>query len=326
MSFYTEGANPYGGLVQGNDGFLYGMASMGGSNTVGTVFKIKMDGSGMTVLRHLNAGTDGSYPKGSLVKGTDGNLYGMTPQGGANKAGTLFKVGSTSTSFSVLRHFNLTTDGGAPEGSLTVAQPNPLVANAQAMTTTEDVAKAITLTGSGGTTLSYNIVAQPLNGKITGTGSARTYTPNPNFNGSDSFTFVVTMGCIASAPATVTITVSSVNDAPVLATITNKTVVKGRPLTFTATATDADAGQTKTFSLVTPPAGATIGSTTGNFAWTPANTGTYTLTVKVTDNGSPVLSSQKSFTVTVTSTTAREASADGFEERPSPMPASSPTR
>jgi hypothetical protein len=36
--------------------------------------------------------------------------------------------------------------------------------------------------------------------------------------------------------------------------------------------------------------------------------------VKVTDNGSPVLSSQKSFTVTVTSTTARVASADGFGE------------
>ena len=314
MSFYTEGANPYGSLVQGNDGYLYGMASMGGSNSVGTVFKIKMDGSGMTVLRHLGAGTDGSYPRGSLVKGTDGILYGMTPQGGAHKAGTLFKVASTSTSFSVLRHFNLTTDGGAPEGSLIIARPNPLVANAQTVTTTEDVAKAITLTGSGDLSLSYNIVTQPRNGKISGTGSARTYTPNVNFNGSDSFTFVVTKGCIASAPATVTISVSGVNDAPVLAVITNKTVAKGKLLTFTATATDADAGQTRTFSLLTPPSGATIGATTGAFSWTPAATGTYTLTVKVTDNGVPVLSSQKSFTVTVTSTTARVASADGFEE------------
>jgi hypothetical protein len=34
----------------------------------------------------------------------------------------------------------------------------------------------------------------------------------------------------------------------------------------------------------------------------------------VTDNGSPVLSSQKSFTVTVTSTTARLASGEWFEE------------
>ncbi len=316
MSFYTEGANPYGGLVQGNDNYLYGMASMGGTNSVGTVFKIKLDGSGMTVLRHLNASTDGSYPKGSLVKGTDGMLYGMTPTGGANKAGTLFKVGSTNTSFFVMRHFNLTTDGGSPEGSLIVARPNLLVANAQAVTTTEDVAKAITLTGSGDLSLSYNIISGPRNGTLSGTGSARTYTPKANFNGSDSFTFVVTKGCIASAPATVTITVSSVNDAPVLATITNKTVVKGKLLTFTATATDADAGQTRTFSLVTPPSGATIGSTTGNFSWTPMTTGTYTLTVKVTDNGSPVLSSQKSFTVTVTSTTARVASADGdgFEE------------
>ncbi len=80
------------------------------------------------------------------------------------------------------------------------------------------------------------------------------------------------MRCIASAPATVTILVSGVNDATVLAAIPNQTVVKGKPLTFTATATDADAGQTKTFSLVSPPAGATIGSTTGNFSWTPSTT------------------------------------------------------
>ncbi len=315
LNYYTQGGSPSGSLIKGSatDPFLYGMATYGGSGSAGTVFKINPATKAVTVLRQLNLATDGGYPKGNLVRGADGTLYGMTQKGGTNKVGTIFKiVGST---FSVMRQLKLSTDGGSPMGGLILRKPTTLVANAQAVTTTEDVAKAITLTGSGGSPLTYSIVAQPKNGKITGTGAARTYTPNANFSGTDSFTFVVSMGCVSSAPATVTITVSGVNDAPVLAAIGSRSIAKGKALTFTATATDPDAGQTRTFSLVTPPAGATIGSTTGNFAWTPTATGTFNITVKVTDNGSPALSDTETFTVTVTATlAAREASADNFEE------------
>src|SRR5205085_6654485 len=62
------------------------------------------------------------------------------------------------------------------------------------------------------------IVNGPTNGVISGfdanTG-ALTYTPNPNFNGPDSFTFKVNDGTVDSAPATVSLTVTAVNDAPV---------------------------------------------------------------------------------------------------------------
>ena len=55
-----------------------------------------------------------------------------------------------------------------------------------------------------------------------------------------------------------------------LAAIGNKSVNEGSLLTFTATATDADAGQTRTFSLdAGAPTGATINATTGVFSWTP---------------------------------------------------------
>jgi uncharacterized repeat protein (TIGR03803 family) len=315
LSYYTQGGAPSGSLIKGpaTDPNLYGMATYGGSGSVGTVFRINPATKAVTVLRQFNLTTDGGYPRGNLVRGADGTLYGMTQKGGANKVGTIFKIASGT--FSVLRHLKLATDGGTPLGSLILRKANPLVANAQAVTTTEDVAKAITLTGSGGSPLSYNIVSGPRYGKLTGTGAARTYTPFAHYSGSDSFTFVVTMGCITSAPATVTISVSGVNDAPVLAAIGSKSVAKGKALTFTASATDPDAGQTKTFSLVTPPAGATIGSTTGSFSWTPTAMGTFNITVKVTDNGSPVLSDTETITVTVTAPlAAREASADGFEE------------
>jgi hypothetical protein len=83
------------------------------------------------------------------------------------------------------------------------------------------------------------------------------------------------------------ITVTPVNDAPVLAAIGNKTIALGTTLSFSATATDVDAGQTKTFTLVTPPAGAVINATSGLFTWKPTSAGTYSVKVRVTDNGSP---------------------------------------
>ncbi len=110
---------------------------------------------------------------------------------------------------------------------------------------------------------------------------------------------------MSSAPAYVTFNVTGVNDAPVLAAIGAKTAKKGTLLTFTATATDPDAGQTKAFSLVTPPTGAAINSSTGVFTWTPNVTSTFTFKVKVTDNGSPVLSDDETITVTVAATVAK---------------------
>jgi hypothetical protein len=73
-------------------------------------------------------------------------------------------------------------------------------------------------------------------------------------------------------------------------------------LSFTVSASDPDAGQTLTFSLDTPPAGASINGSTGAFTWTPTagQTGTNTLHVRVTDNGTPALSSMADFNIIVT--------------------------
>jgi hypothetical protein len=177
------------------------------------------------------------------------------------------------------------------------------VANPQSTTTTEDVAKAITLTGSGAANLTYNILIKPRRGSVsTGTAAARTYTPAANFYGVDSFAFTTNLGCLSSPPAWVKITVTAVNDTPKLAPIPAQTVVKGKTLNFIATAKDPDPGQTKTFSLIGAPAGATINASTGLFAWTPSVTGTFTFKVRVTDNGSPILFSEQTVTVTVTAT------------------------
>ncbi|MFM2082689.1 MAG: hypothetical protein RL380_1380, partial [Verrucomicrobiota bacterium] len=105
---------------------------------------------------------------------------------------------------------------------------------------------------------------------------------------------------------TFTVLVSEVNLAPALTVPANQTLNELTTLNVSASATDADVPtNTLTFSLVTAPTGMTINASSGAMAWTPAEAqgpSTNTVTVRVTDNGSPNLSDTKSFTVTVNET------------------------
>jgi uncharacterized repeat protein (TIGR03803 family) len=77
----ASGSGPEGGLVQGSDGNLYGAMVTGGTNGAGTIFQITLNGV-LTPLYSFGGGTNGSRPVGSLVQGSDGNLYGTTSTGG----------------------------------------------------------------------------------------------------------------------------------------------------------------------------------------------------------------------------------------------------
>ncbi|MFT3682978.1 MAG: T9SS type A sorting domain-containing protein [Ferruginibacter sp.] len=303
FSSNNDGYYPLGSLVKHPNGNLYGMTSSGGSTAfAGTVFQLTTAGV-FTVIKRFNATTEGKIPKGDLLVGADGALYGMTSAGGTYNAGTIFKV-TTAGVFTILRQLNLTTDGGNPFGGLIIAPVNNLVATAQTVTTNEDIAKTITLSGTGGSPLAFNIVMAPLKGTVsTGTAASRVYTPSLNTNGVDSFAFNISIGCVASAPAYVKINVTAVADTPVLATIGNRSVKKDSTISFKATATDAD-GQTVTYSLISAPAGMTISSTSGTVTWKPTTTGSFTFKVRATDNGSPALYDEEQVTITVTATLA----------------------
>src|SRR5262249_50698579 len=102
----------------------------------------------------------------------------------------------------------------------------------------------------------------------------------------------------------VTVDVLPVNHPPVVDPIADQTTKEGLLVTLTAKATDPDVpAQTLTFSLGQgAPAGAAVDPKTGDFSWTPdpyASTGDHTITIVVTDNGSPPLSGSQSFTVHV---------------------------
>ncbi len=299
MSTTPDGNYPSGSLVRGNDGLWYGMNTAGGSFGGGTIFRISEAGA-FKVVKHLNAITDGSVPRGNLVVSADGSLYGITSAGGTGKAGTIFKL-TAAGAFSVMKHFNLKTEGGTAFGSLIIQKTLTLIADPQWLKGTEDSSKAIVLTGKGATPLTFTIVTAPRNGTITsGLAANRIYTPRANYAGKDSFYFTANFGCISSPPAKVLIELAPVNnDAPVLDSIRSKTITAGSVLNFQARAVEYDAGQLLTYSLLQAPAGASIDPKTGLFKWTPVAAGTFRFTVKAADNGVPILFDSELLTIKV---------------------------
>jgi uncharacterized repeat protein (TIGR03803 family) len=120
----TDGANPYGDLMQATDGNFYGMTYYGGTNNEGTAFKITPAGV-ETVLWSFGSGNDGTYPYGNLVQGSDGNFYGLGYEGGANNAGTIFQLTPSGTE-TVLWSFGAGLDAAYPCGSLTIGPDGTL--------------------------------------------------------------------------------------------------------------------------------------------------------------------------------------------------------
>lgn len=114
----TDGGRPTGNLIQGTNGVFYGMTQQGGPNNVGTVFQITSDGEEIPLHLFIGGPTDGSGPTGSLIQDTDGNFYGMTYQGGANDAGTVFKINPDGVETLLHSFGKSTTDGNYPVSSL----------------------------------------------------------------------------------------------------------------------------------------------------------------------------------------------------------------
>ena len=194
----------------------------------------------------------------------------------------------------------------------------PIISSIAAVTTNEDrvigpvpftisdaetPASSLTLTRQSSNT---NLV--PLaNIVFGGSGSNRTatLTPATNQSGTATITLTVSDG-LASASVSFGATFNAVNDAPVLSSISNFTVIEGNTLTFTNAVTDVESPpQTLTFSLTGAPTNAAVNPTNGVFTWVTTEAdgpGTNLISVIVTDNGSPSLSATQSFTVFVLET------------------------
>lgn len=111
----SDGGQPRGTLVDGYDGFYYGIASTGGQYSGGTAFKISATGA-FTVLHHFKGGTgEGSAPQ-CISNGNDGHFYGVAMFDGANDKGTVFKLSRTGVA-TTIASFN-GANGTAPANCL----------------------------------------------------------------------------------------------------------------------------------------------------------------------------------------------------------------
>jgi uncharacterized repeat protein (TIGR03803 family) len=117
----ADGAFPMGGLVQGNNGDLYGTTTDGGAHGGGTVFEITLTGS-LTPLYNFCSQpgcADGSYVVGPLVQAFNKNFYGATFSGGFQcnppyGCGTVFEM-TPQGKLTTLYTFH-GSDGGNPTG------------------------------------------------------------------------------------------------------------------------------------------------------------------------------------------------------------------
>jgi len=144
--------------------------------------------------------------------------------------------------------------------SITVTKVNyPPVPVSQSVTTAENTALTITLTGTqtNNDALTFAVATPPAHGTLSGTASNPIYTPSANYYGPDSFTFNAIDGTVSStSPATVSITVTKVNYPPV-AQNQSVTTAENAPVTITLVATQAN-NDPLTYAVATQPAHGTV--------------------------------------------------------------------
>jgi uncharacterized repeat protein (TIGR03803 family) len=85
-----DGASPFAGLVIDKAGNLYGTTISGGTDNMGTVFKI--DPAGNETVLHNFGGRDGAQPFSPVVLDAKGNIYGTTRAGGTKDQGVVFAI------------------------------------------------------------------------------------------------------------------------------------------------------------------------------------------------------------------------------------------
>ena len=186
--------------------------------------------------------------------------------------------------------------------TVTSVEDSPTV-NAVNASTDEDTAVDITLDGSDGDgdTLTYSISSDVSNGTTSLSGTTVTYTPDGDWNGTDTFDYIVNDGDEDSSSATVTITVAAVNDLPTTSDIAT-TIDENRfarMAGITLLGSDAD-GDNLTYSVVSDASNGTTSISGSTLTYTADQdwNGTETITYKANDGTGD--SNTSTITITVT--------------------------
>jgi uncharacterized repeat protein (TIGR03803 family) len=105
------GRTPYGDVVAGSDGSLWGTTLEGGRSSCGTIYKVNpVTGMRTTVVEFTGrtGSALGNRPLMGLVPDDLGNFWGTTQMGGINDRGTLFKINQASGAITTVQQFGQT--------------------------------------------------------------------------------------------------------------------------------------------------------------------------------------------------------------------------
>ena len=268
-----------------------------------------------TALTFTVSASDDDLPAQTLTYSMTGAPTGATLDG---STGAFSWTPTEAQSPSETQVTFVVTDDGDPALSaqetitITVTNTNkaPVLSPIGNKSTAEETALTFTVSASDddlpAQTLTYSMTGAPTGATLDGSTGAFSWTPTEAQSPSETqVTFVVTDDGdpALSAQETITITVTNTNKAPVLSPIADQALSEGDTLTLTLTATDTDEpAQELVYSLTAGPEGMAVNVETGELVWTPSETqgpGDYSVSVTVTDNGSPPLSDTGSFMVTV---------------------------
>jgi hypothetical protein len=122
---------------------------------------------------------------------------------------------------------------------------------------TESAPVSVTLKGADpdGDPLTFEVLAPPSKGSLSGTAPILLYTPRPGPSGVDSFSYRVSDGLLLSAPATVTIELNHLNQPPIIGNIPDQTISKNRAsVPIVIPVSDADSAQIAISATCSNPA------------------------------------------------------------------------
>ncbi len=318
---YTSAINGGLGTIAPGAGanFTVQMTNAGGTNASAGGFNMSVTGSGS-----LQDGVDGG-DAGSVPYLDSGELTHNAPRVGSAPSWVVRFVAGDNVGNATLRvcvnPVNLNGSGADDTGDGTstgcttrsiVVNASP-TANANTVNIAEDSGQTAALnllgndfSGAGGNDGGDSISIDRINslsganvstphGSVTRSGNTVRYTPDTNYNGTDSFTYRISDSIGATDSATVTINISAVNDAPVAVTNT-VAAIEDTSATFSALEsndTDIDAGDSLFIHAVTQGSdGGSVSIVSGNVSYVPAANfcGQETFTYRVRDRASAATS------------------------------------
>jgi len=121
------GCQPKAGLIQADNGSLYGMTENCGTYSSGAIYSVSPRGEVSTIHRFNPDGyaRDGKNPTAELLQAPNGKFYGTTRLGGLpvddpKRNGTVFSIKPNGTKYTLLHTFTSSPDGAQPTSGLSL--------------------------------------------------------------------------------------------------------------------------------------------------------------------------------------------------------------